>query len=271
MSKEKTSWSSIETKQVSHKVCPWRDFYSCGLNEPVMESTPHVASRMYPDSSFILVRKKTVRTLYKGPFTQDMEVLANAACKKWNTLLPMGVFTQHCQQHRRICVRTCLLDLCELGLVLGKNVWARMLGLFFVITRTPQWHPVWILFRHLSFFRKKNKQEKHQLILLFVMPFSPVLISVAVHTWGCIASETGFKGYGVNGTGLFEMQQAVVGDILGCQGAGVLLRWDAGEVRWWGQGILKLGVRFCFEGVGHGRSQSLGMQCNRSVRVHFIT
>ncbi len=56
----------------------------------------------------------------KGPFTQDAEVLANAACKKWNTLFPMGVFTQHCRQHQRICpqicVQTCLCVLCERGL-----------------------------------------------------------------------------------------------------------------------------------------------------------
>ncbi len=56
----------------------------------------------------------------KAPFTQDAEVLANAACKKWNTLFPIGVFTQHCKQHQRICVQicvqTCLRVLCELGL-----------------------------------------------------------------------------------------------------------------------------------------------------------
>ena len=36
--------------------------------------------------------------------------------KKWNMLLPIGVFTQHCQQDQRICVQTCLRVLCELGL-----------------------------------------------------------------------------------------------------------------------------------------------------------
>ena len=36
--------------------------------------------------------------------------------KKWNALLPMGVFTQHCKHHQRICVQTCLRVLCELGL-----------------------------------------------------------------------------------------------------------------------------------------------------------
>ncbi len=37
-------------------------------------------------------------TLSQFPFTQDAEVLANVARKKWNTLLPIGVFTQHCKQ-----------------------------------------------------------------------------------------------------------------------------------------------------------------------------
>ncbi len=36
--------------------------------------------------------------------------------KKWNTLLPMGVFTQHCKQHQRICMQTCIRVLYELGL-----------------------------------------------------------------------------------------------------------------------------------------------------------
>ena len=37
-----------------------------------------------------------------APFTQDAEVLAKVACKKWNQLLPIGVFTQHCRQDQRI-------------------------------------------------------------------------------------------------------------------------------------------------------------------------
>ncbi len=45
---------------------------------------------------------------------------AFAVCKKWNTLFPMGVFTQRCRQHQRIClqicVQTCLRVLCERGL-----------------------------------------------------------------------------------------------------------------------------------------------------------
>ena len=44
----------------------------------------------------------------KAPFTQDTEVLANAACKKWNTLWSMGVFTQYCKQHQRICMQICM-------------------------------------------------------------------------------------------------------------------------------------------------------------------
>ena len=42
-----------------------------------------------------------------GLFTQYTEVLANV-CKTWNTLLPIGVFTQHCKQHQRICKQICI-------------------------------------------------------------------------------------------------------------------------------------------------------------------
>ncbi len=52
----------------------------------------------------------------QAPFTQDIEVLANAACKKWKTLLPMGVFAKQHKQHQRICLQTCLRVLCEPGL-----------------------------------------------------------------------------------------------------------------------------------------------------------
>ncbi len=59
-------------------------------------------------------------SVLRVPFTQDAEVLANVASKKWNILLPIGVFTQHCQQDQRICVQisvhTFLRVLCELGL-----------------------------------------------------------------------------------------------------------------------------------------------------------
>ena len=42
------------------------------------------------------------------------------ACKKWNELLAVGVFTQRCRQDQRICMQICaqmcFLVLCELGL-----------------------------------------------------------------------------------------------------------------------------------------------------------
>ena len=43
------------------------------------------------------VRDDSVTPLSRAPFTQDAEVLANVARKKWNTLLPIGVFTQDCK------------------------------------------------------------------------------------------------------------------------------------------------------------------------------
>ena len=43
----------------------------------------------------------------KALFILDAEVLANVACKKWNILLPIGVFTQHDQRIRNT-TKTCL-------------------------------------------------------------------------------------------------------------------------------------------------------------------
>ncbi len=38
------------------------------------------------------------------------------ACKLWNTLWSMGVFTQHCKQHQRVCMQMFFHVLCEQGL-----------------------------------------------------------------------------------------------------------------------------------------------------------
>ncbi len=55
-----------------------------------------------------------------APLTQDAEVLANVACKKWNQLLPLGVFTQQHRQDQRICMHVCaqmcFRALCEMGI-----------------------------------------------------------------------------------------------------------------------------------------------------------
>ena len=47
----------------------------------------------------------------KAPFTQDAEVLANAACKKWNTLFPIGVFTQPANLRANLLTRSVWMKL----------------------------------------------------------------------------------------------------------------------------------------------------------------
>ena len=61
---------------------------------------------------------------FSAPFTQDAEMLTMEQAKKRNTLLPIGVLTQHCNSHQRIHVQinANLLArvLCELGLTLTQ-------------------------------------------------------------------------------------------------------------------------------------------------------
>ncbi len=55
------------------------------------QSSPHGEGDVTPENGVI----------FKAPFTQDAEVLANLACKKWNQLLPIGVFTLLCRANLR--------------------------------------------------------------------------------------------------------------------------------------------------------------------------
>ena len=101
----------------------------------------------------------------KFPFTQDAEVLPNVARKKWNTLLPIGVFTQHCKQ-----LQATSKDL-QANLranLLTSPVWTGP------NTRTSEWRSEWLMGAGSGRgnTRKRKWASFTSLALLILTPYS---------------------------------------------------------------------------------------------------